>query len=68
MKITRRSAGAETVERELVRGHLESFVGRLGRLDLIFLIDHDIEHATAALADKMLMARQISSSRLVFLD
>jgi hypothetical protein len=47
---------ADTVESEPVGGDFKSFVGKLGRLDLSLLIDHDIEHAVAALADKMLMA------------
>ena len=59
---------ADAVERELVRGHFKSFVGELGRLEIFLSIDHDIEHAVAALADEMLMARQISSSCLVFLE
>ena len=49
---------ADTVERELVRGHFESIVGELDRLEFPLLIDHDIEHAVAALANKMLMARE----------
>lgn len=48
---------ADTIKRELVGSYFESFVGELDRLDLFLLIDHDIEHAVTALANKMLMAR-----------
>jgi len=51
-----RAMFAGAVEGKLMRGYLEALVRQFDGLDLSLIIDQDIVHAIAALANKMLVA------------
>jgi hypothetical protein len=46
---------ADPVKSELMRGHSESFVGQLDRLDFSLILEHDVIDPIAYFTNKVLM-------------